>query len=1549
MSLCATRRMRKEVVCVADGSVVIDIQGDASELLGELRRVTAGAGNTASSMSNIFKGTFLADAAMKGVTMLADGLKTASQYVIEVGSGFEASMSQVAATMGLTAEEIAAGSEAYNTLAEAAKEAGSTTAYSASQAAEALNYLALAGYDAATAADALPAVLDLAAAGGMELGEAADLATDAMAALGIEASNANLTAFGDQMAVTASKANTSVSQLGQAILTVGGTAKSLAGGTVELNAALGVLANRGIKSAEGGTALRNIILSLTAPTDKAASTLKKLGVSVLDAGGDMRSLNDIFQDLDHSLAGLSEGEKTAVLNDIFNKVDLKSAQAMLAGAGAEFDNLAGAIEASAGAMGEMADVQLDNLAGDITVMRSALEGVGITLYEKLQGPLRNAVQGFTEFIGIIPDIVDNAIALAPAITGVTAAILGMVAAQKAAAAMTALAGAVKAVTLALSANPFILVTGAVVGLAAALGTSVLQHKASAEAMTEEVSAAKALAESTASAAEAARESADARQAMTQASVDAYTATENQVEIAQRYIRELDGMTDANGRVKAGQEEAARYMADYINTILPGAVRGYEDEAGAVYEVNAALNTLIATKKKEAALSAYQDDYENALSSRLDLMKQYSQAQQDLAAAEENLARAQMAVETNTTPGSLAAVNAALAEAEAAYENAKAAVVDYGNQLNTVNGTITGYEMLLSMSVDDMSRWGEAMALLSGDVVASISGSSDAIAENCARMEEQFSGLQGAMQVAGDLMGQSWAGASEEMRSTLIGGLETVRSQMESQLSEMRKQGAKIPPEFANGINEGSYHFTGAMKSLYEGALKELHSTDGPMKAGENFDILLALGIIDAEGNVVEAAEKVTAAAEAALQEGASSGAAEQAGAAEGEQYAAGLQRSAPEATSAAEEVAESADDALLAGSKSSAPEEAGEEKVVRMVAGMESKLVAARASAEAISQKTAEGLKAGISNAGLDKTGSDMTEAVASGAASGAGKVSTELTGAVSGAIDTAQGAARGATKIGQYVAAGIADGIAAGSGRITAAATAAVNRALSAAQAAAGIHSPSTVFRDEVGRYLAEGVGVGITQNAYTAAEAAGQLIEGTLYEAVRAADKAEESFQGLGERFMGGIAAGIQSSSASTVAAVQATISAMEEETDKAIAAIDAAQAGRAEERELRDYERKKADLQDKYDTAAAKDREKARQDLEDYEADWNEKQLQKQENAAKERLKAEQAANKERLNEEIKAAEERRKVQEEASAAYEKTLQDGLEKVRDTYADAFDAIEQEYQDSYSKLAQAQSDFAGRLGEFDLFERNERTGKLTLTNIKAQTAAIEEYGRALTALQERGIDGNLFQEILDLDMADASDLASTLLSMGDKAWDEYMEAFAAKGAAAQEVAAAVYGPELAAAESLYEAEKAALESQYMEEMPQNLANVAQDAMDALEATIRDKGQDAVDAAAAIAQEIAAQFRDLGLGTEITTGLKTSAQRTSEALASKSLERHDKEKAAEREETGRAMLAATAAGGVQAADREIVLQLDGVEMARALLPYNRAANDQSPMIVSDK
>lgn len=298
-------------------------------------------------------------------------------------------MSQVAATMGTTVDQI-------DNLTKVAKEMGSTTKFTATQAADALNYLALAGYDADKAAEVLPSVLNLAAAGGMDLAYASDLVTDAMASLNIEANKQNVDDFGNKLAMAASKANANVSQLGEAILTVGGTAANLKGGTTELTTALGLLANVGIKGAEGGTHLRNIILSLQSPTDEAAKKMQKLGLSVYDSQGKMRGLNDILGDLNSAMNGMTQGQKDSIINQLFNKTDLAAVNGLLAAQGEQWDTLAAQIDNADGAMGQMAETQIDNLQGAMTIMSSAFEGMQLAVYDELEPTLTEAVKWGTD-------------------------------------------------------------------------------------------------------------------------------------------------------------------------------------------------------------------------------------------------------------------------------------------------------------------------------------------------------------------------------------------------------------------------------------------------------------------------------------------------------------------------------------------------------------------------------------------------------------------------------------------------------------------------------------------------------------------------------------------------------------------------------------------------------------------------------------------------------------------------------------------------------------------------------------------------------------------------------------------------------------------------------------------------------------------------------------------------------------------------------------------------------------------------------------------------
>ena len=374
-------------------------------------------GGIASGLKTVAKGIGVALTAATGATVAF------AKSAVSAGMDFDSSMSQVAATMGLTVNELStqtgkastAFGEFQGNLRDFAQFLGKNTAFSATEAADALNYMALAGYSVQESMDMLPNVLSLAAAGNFDLARASDMVTDSQTAFGIDAKRT--AQMVDEMAKAASTGNTSVEQLGDAFLVVGGLAQELNGGMVtladgtqkpvdglqELEIALTAMANAGVKGGEAGTHMRNMLLKLSSPTDAGAKQMEKLGVSVFDTEGKMRSLSDIFGDLDGALGKLTQEEKIQAISDLFNTRDLASAEALLNAVGQDWDEIGASILDAQGAAAQMAATQLDNLEGDITLFKSALEGAKIVVSDQLTPTLREFVQFGTDAVGRLSD------------------------------------------------------------------------------------------------------------------------------------------------------------------------------------------------------------------------------------------------------------------------------------------------------------------------------------------------------------------------------------------------------------------------------------------------------------------------------------------------------------------------------------------------------------------------------------------------------------------------------------------------------------------------------------------------------------------------------------------------------------------------------------------------------------------------------------------------------------------------------------------------------------------------------------------------------------------------------------------------------------------------------------------------------------------------------------------------------------------------------------------------------------------------------------------
>lgn len=355
--------------------------------------------DAASSWSDKFKGAFankVTSVAVDALGALKDKAVEAAKYVVEVGSSFEAAMSEVEAISG------AAGSD-LESLTQKAKEMGSTTKFTATEAAEAFKYMSLAGWNTQQMLSGVDGVLNLAAASGMELASASDMITDYLSAFNMEAEQAAYMA--DMMAYAQANSNTTAEQLGEAY---GNCAANLntAGQDIEtVTSLLEAMANQGLKGSEAGTALGSIMTQITQKMEDGRIQIGETLVAVADSNGNFRDLTDILTDVGDALEGMGTEERSAALAATFNKTALSGLNLVL---NEGMDKVAGYEEALRDAdstAAGMAETMQDNLSGDMTKASSALEGLGIAAYEYVEGPVRSVVQGVTGVISGITDAI----------------------------------------------------------------------------------------------------------------------------------------------------------------------------------------------------------------------------------------------------------------------------------------------------------------------------------------------------------------------------------------------------------------------------------------------------------------------------------------------------------------------------------------------------------------------------------------------------------------------------------------------------------------------------------------------------------------------------------------------------------------------------------------------------------------------------------------------------------------------------------------------------------------------------------------------------------------------------------------------------------------------------------------------------------------------------------------------------------------------------------------------------------------------------------------
>ena len=343
----------------------------------------------------------------KAFDTIAGGAKSLVSSVISTGMAFESSMSNVQALSGATGAD-------FEALSAKAQEMGAKTKFSASEAADAMGYMAMAGWNAKDMLNGIEGVMNLAAASGEDLASVSDIVTDALTAFGLTAADSGH--FADVLAAASSNANTNVGLMGETFKYVGTMAGSLGYSIEDVSLAIGLMANRGLKGSMAGTSLNSVMTRLATNTSGAREAIEKLGVKFYDSSGNARALGDVMTELRDATKGMNNEQKTALANTVAGMEAQKGLLAILNATDDEYNSLADSIKNSTGAAQEQADIKTDNLYGDVTRLKSAWDGLSIKIYTAANalgkskdglGSMRSVVQSVTDAVNKAADAVEN--------------------------------------------------------------------------------------------------------------------------------------------------------------------------------------------------------------------------------------------------------------------------------------------------------------------------------------------------------------------------------------------------------------------------------------------------------------------------------------------------------------------------------------------------------------------------------------------------------------------------------------------------------------------------------------------------------------------------------------------------------------------------------------------------------------------------------------------------------------------------------------------------------------------------------------------------------------------------------------------------------------------------------------------------------------------------------------------------------------------------------------------------------------------------------------
>ncbi len=1405
-----------------------DYEKELQELPNTLEETTDAAEEAAQGFT-VMKGA-LANLVADGIRAAVSGLKDFAKEAIQVGMDFESGMSKVGAVSGANAEEL-------QQLTDKAQEMGEKTKFSASESAEAFNYMAMAGWKTEDMLNGIEGIMNLAAASGSDLATASDIVTDALTAMGYGAQDAGRLA--DVMAAASANANTNVEMMGKTFQYAAPIVGALGYNMEDTAVAIGLMANAGIKADKAGTALRSILTRLSAPPKECANEMERFGISLTDSEGNMKSLTQVMTELRSVFKNLSQTEQTSVAKHIAGAEAMSGLLAVVNATETDFQKLTTAVNESNGAAEQMANTMNDNVGGKLTLLKSKIEGIMIKLFKRASDSMKDGIDTVDEAldkvdwnkagdaVGTFANkaaqffkyIIDNSSIIIHTLKTIGALFATVFVANKinttvvaiskfiniiksASSASTAFSGVMTAIGISMSALPVMAVVAGVAALAA--GFTALNKK-----MDESAQATYGLTNKQKSLMESIEENADAIKAANDARMDEAEGIDTNIQKLIGMKNNYNDLIDENGNVKEGCEELADTLLNNLAEGLGITVEKLKENIDLNGKLGGSIDELIAKKKSEAKLAAFEDDYNQALKDEVENWKTLKAAKEEQKAAQDKLTEAQEkynqaradienSIGTPTFFESYKAVQAKkdLDAAQESYDALTQSVKEASTTWSNSQNLIENYETAMAGAVEgNAQKTNDALLSVQYGLQNYTTTSKEELEKQVINTKQGLEEIRQAYEEdaasealvddykrINELAGaelDKWVAKNEQAGGDGVNKFKGSASEaLDSAYDVVRQLGSGSADMLDNSLGDWgtiAENHTGDYLHILDGKKSEAN-TKGEGIAKETVD-----GINKKESEFKKAAETEAGTYNKTIQ-----GLSDNYNAsgrfmvdklAEGSNNNVQVMETSSNKVSGTflEAIDKKHDEAVSTGEKLGGG----------VVEGTDS----AASQAEESGNKFGEGYFNGIGNwiKKIFDRGAELAKSAISGLQKGQQEGSpSKIT-----------------TKSGEYFAEGFRNGIKAGTKAATKAAAQVGIDSVKALRAAQKEGSPSKLTY-ESGRNFTQGFINGIASLETSLINKTKGMVDVVLKELLRlenfdfssVTENASNAFSKSMSKQMEYISGWVQYNNQQMLADFDNTISQLESAQANA-----ADQAAKISEQKIKQIENQSKAKQNEIlakmaviEATAEKKRTKKQKDaLKDYE-----KQLKKEQEALKKAIAAEKASlttqTQNLENTYAQAIEEQQKMKE-AYQQSSSSMMSEFTSAMNEYANAaqklidktMSKITDDYQEQYDALLGKQNNLIDKLKSAgDLFSVS-GANVMRMNDIQAQTEAIKQYADKLSKIKKK-VSGDLFDQIASYDMKEGEAFIDRLLAMTDQELQAYSDAYDEKLKVSESLGKSVY-----------------------------------------------------------------------------------------------------------------------------------------------------------------